>query len=419
MDNFFDNELKKLEKNQLRLPSGKIITFNSQQSEALNRINKWLESDKSFFTLMGYAGTGKSTIVKKMLDSYYYGVVVSAPTHQAKKIIANTTGKEGKTLQSLLGLRADVEVSEYNPNSPIFNPIAPSRICDYNLVVLDEGSMVNKALFDLILSKVIGHRTKVLIMGDPAQLPPIGEQISPVFIHPDIETFELTVVERQSFGNPLMPVYDALRNNLTSLDGGINRISNINDNEEGILFTVDKSKFRELLFAKFKSEDFKNNSDYIKGLAWRNSTVTSSNKIIRDELFGSDVDIVEINDILRGYRTVSNEKLNYNIIENSADYCVTKKSNVETNVYGISGYRVTIREDLGNERYKYDNIFIINTTDHQNLHLYAKTHDFLRDTAKLNKKLWKKYYEFRRSNILMENIEHYENCLLSDVPAFL
>ena len=57
-------------------------------------------------------------------------------------------------------------------------------------------------------------------------------------------------------------------------------------------------------------------------------------------------------------------------------------------------------------------MFIVNINDHENLHRYAKLHDQLRDTAKSNKKLWKKYYEFRRSNLLMENIDKYENGLL-------
>lgn len=403
------NSEKNILDNQLKLSNGKIITFNLQQVEALDRINRWLKSDKQFFTLMGYAGTGKSTIVKKMLDSYYYGVVVSAPTHQAKKIIANTTGKDAKTLQSLLGLRPDVEISEYNPNQPIFSPIAVSKIRDYNLVVLDEGSMVNKSLFELILTKVSGSNTKVLIMGDPAQLPPVQEVTSPVFTHPDVETYELTVVERQSFGNPLMPIYDTLRNNLSSFDGCITRKSDINNNGDGIIFTVDKNEFRELLFSKFKSNEFKNDSDYIKGLAWRNSTVMASNKIIREELFGTNADIVEVNDILRGYRTITNERQNYNIIENSADYRVMSKSNLEENSYGIMGHRIKIREDIGNGKFKYDDIFIVDVKNYDNIHLYAKTHDLLRDVAKTNKKLWKKYYEFRRNNILMENIDQHEN----------
>ena len=51
----------KLADNQLLTPSGKIITFNDQQYEGINKIRKWLkEKNKPFFTLSGYAGTGKT-----------------------------------------------------------------------------------------------------------------------------------------------------------------------------------------------------------------------------------------------------------------------------------------------------------------------------------------------------------------------
>ena len=68
-----------MNENQLRLPTGKIITFNPEQFDGLKKIKHWLQNGETFFTLAGYAGTGKSTIVKKVLDTYRYGVVVSAP----------------------------------------------------------------------------------------------------------------------------------------------------------------------------------------------------------------------------------------------------------------------------------------------------------------------------------------------------
>ena len=114
-----------MKENQLKLPNGKIITFNDQQFEGLQKIKEWLEDDdNTFFTLSGYAGTGKTTIVKKVFEGYYGGIAVSAPTHKAKKVIVGTTKKEGETLHALLGLRPDVMLDDFNPNDPKFNPIA-------------------------------------------------------------------------------------------------------------------------------------------------------------------------------------------------------------------------------------------------------------------------------------------------------
>lgn len=396
--------------NQLQLPTGKIITFNSEQYEGINKIRKWLkEKNKPFFTLSGYAGTGKTLCTKKILDEYRYGVVVSAPTHKAKGVIERLTECEAKTLHSLLGLRPDLEILDYDPNFPIFNAIVPPKINSYNLCVIDECSMINLNLFTLIKDTIIGHNTKVLFVGDIAQLPPVKEKVSAVFIQDDIEIHQLTKVERQDSDNPLLFLYDDLRNNLNSLDGGFLRKSSINKSGEGVIFTINKQEFRKAMLEKFSSKEFQKNSNYCKGIAWKNSTVIAANKIVRTALLGDKTDIVEKNDLLLGYRTISNEKQNYNIIENSADYHVVEKSNLEVNKYDIKGFQVKLREDLPRGKFKFDDVFIVDINDYDNLHHYAEMHDFFKDMAKNNKKLWRKYYEFRRNNLVMTDIDKFRN----------
>jgi len=400
-----------MNENQLKLPTGKIITFNPEQFDGLKKIKHWLKNGETFFTLAGYAGTGKSTIVKKVLDNYRYGIVVSAPTHKAKKVVMNTTGEDGATLHSLLGLRPDVDLDNFNPNDPKFNPIAIPRITDYNFVVIDEASMINQELYDLIIDKTLNTRTKVLFMGDPAQIPPVGEKASVVFEQNNKEFHQLTKIERQNDTNPLAFVYSDLRNNLNRLDGGFQRKSVMNDLGEGVIFTVDKREFRKAIMEKFGSEEFRKDTDFCKVIAWRNETVMKSNKVIRAQLIGKDVDIVEVGDLLMGYRSVSEEKQRFNIIENSADYRVVRKGEKEENAYGLMGWQVQLREDLARGRFKHQDVFIIDANDHGNLHQYAEMHDFFRDMGNANKRNWKKYYEFRRSNILMKTIEKYRNGL--------
>lgn len=402
-----------INENQLKLPDGKIITFNAEQFDGLEKIKHWLKNGDTFFTLAGHAGTGKSTIVKKILDNYRYGVVVSAPTHKARKVIENTTNKDGKTLHSLLGLRPDVDLDNFDPNRPQFNPIAIPRITDYNFVIVDEASMINNGLFELIKEKTKDSKTKVLFMGDPAQIPPVGEKESVVFQQDQTKQFhQLTKIERQNDTNPLAFIYDTLRNNIKTLDGGFKRVSNVNNLDEGVIFIVDKKQFREKILNKFKSDEFQKDSDYAKVIAWKNDTVMKSNKVIREQLLGKNTDIIELDDLLMGYRSISDEMQRYNIIENSADYRVVKKHKLEENSYGINGYRVQLRESLARGQYKHQDVFVIDTTDHNNLHLYAEMHDFFRDMGKSNKKNWKKYYAFRRNNILMNTIEKYRNGLL-------
>jgi len=402
--------MKNISDDKLCLPNGNIITFNDEQYIGIKKILNWLSNNQNnYFTLAGYAGTGKTTIVKKIIDKYSFGTIISAPTHKAKKVIVNKTGMGGATLQSLLGLRPDVNLDDFNPNDPKFNSIALPKINEYNLVIIDEASMINLELFELIKSKTLNTRTKVLFIGDPAQIPPIGENESVVFYDNDIDKHWLTKIERQNIRNPLVLVYNALRNNLDKPNDCFERFSKINEYDEGVIFTNDKNFFRKELIDKFNSIDFKKNIDYCKLIAWRNQTVLNLNRIIRNELYGKNVDIIEVGDILMGYRSIIDERYNINIIDNGADYRVVEKSNLETNKYDIKGYNVKLQEVIENYEYRYVDIFIVDINDFDNLHLYAELHDFLRYRAKSNKKLWTDYYKFRRNNILLSSITHFKN----------
>jgi hypothetical protein len=410
LDMMLKGNANKLPDNQIKLENGKIITLNDQQYEGINKIRRWLKTENQpFFTLSGYAGTGKTLSIKKILDEYHWGVVVSAPTHKAVGVIERLTGCEARTLHSLLGLRVDVSLDSFDPNDPQFSPIVPPKINEVSLCIVDECSMINLELFNLIKDTINGHNTKTLFVGDRAQIPPIGEKISAVFIQEDIEKHHLTKVERQDSDNPLLFLYDELRNNLDNIDGGFLRKSKINNMGEGIIFTTNKAEFRKMMFEKYNSEEFQKNSDYVKTIAWRNITVAQSNKIIRNNLIGENKDVVEKKDLISGYRTITNDKQNYNIIENSADYHVVDKSNLEENKYEIKGFQVKLREDLPQNKFKYEDVFIVDTNNHDNLHQYAEMHDFFKDMAKNNKKLWKNYYEFRRNNLIMVNIDKFRN----------
>ncbi len=409
----------KIDDDMLRLPSGKVIRFNEEQYEAIKRIRLWLKSKNTFMTLSGFAGTGKSTVIKKIVDEYRYGVIVSAPTHKAKKVIQKFTGVEGKTLHSLLGLRPDVALENFSPNFPEFAPIAKPKIDDYNFVIIDEASMMNQALYNLIEAKVKNTKTKILFMGDPAQLPPINETLSVVFDSTKNEYYCLTKIERQLDTNPLLFLYDDMRNNLESPDGGFKRITNVNDLGEGVTFTLNKQDFRQAVIDKFTSVDYKLDSDFCKGLAWRNETVMQSNKLVRDFIFGEDSDVVELDDVIMGYRTISNESQTVNIIENSEDYKIVYKSPPFKNGYGINGFNVRIKSDDEDGKPKIQSVFIVDANDEENLYTYGEMHDFFMQSAKMNNKLWKKYYTFRRDNLLMKSIDKERNGQFRDAKEVI
>jgi exodeoxyribonuclease V alpha subunit len=136
------------------------VTFSDQQREAISRVN----DGGGFFILCGFAGSGKSTISKAILDLLVESgkyqremIICTALSGMASDRIRKTSGYNAMTIQSLL----------------VKNQISKSDNLPYDVVLIDETSMVNSELLFRVL-KAIASTTKVILVGDKAQLPPIG-----------------------------------------------------------------------------------------------------------------------------------------------------------------------------------------------------------------------------------------------------
>lgn len=403
--------------NSLYLANGIKIELNTQQLEALVHIKRFLKSTSKIFILSGHAGTGKTTVIKKILDNYSGKAVVSAPTNKALQVISQTAAFDGATIHSLLGLQPDVSLDDFNPNEPQFGQIKPPTIHDYDLIIIDEASMINDALFELIQHEVdsLGG-VKVIFMGDKAQLPPIAQESSKVFHHDTIYQSELTTLVRQTENNPLIASYNTLRDNIANEAFDLNFTTNINSQGEGIMAFDSKEKFREKLIAMFLSEDYnKDNINYVKLIAWRNKTVNQANKIIRDIVFGETKKIILRGDILTGYKTVTGTRTVPFFINNCIDYRVSAVSRRQKNTYGIYGYTVKILEKARFLKgFTEKKIFVVDHANEENLHNYAELHDELVSKAKDDKKKWREYYNFRRDNLLMVNIVSYRSGVMRE-----
>jgi len=132
------------------------LQLGEQQKEAVSKIN----AGASILFLVGYAGTGKSTTSKTILDllaTRYDAkeIMTCALSGIASQRISDTTGYESATIQSLL---IKHEKQDKFP---------------YSVVLIDEASMINSSLFARLMAK-ISNKAIVIIVGDDAQLPPIG-----------------------------------------------------------------------------------------------------------------------------------------------------------------------------------------------------------------------------------------------------
>ncbi len=151
----------------------------------------------SIFLLCGYAGTGKSTISKIILDFYseYFfrneKIVCCAFTGMASKRIKDLTKYNSSTIHSLLGFKSSGFV--YNKDNRL----------PYKVILLDEASMVNLGIFYRLI-RAIPEDAIFIMVGDDAQLPPIGAgNVFNDLLRYDIPKVKLTKIYRQSSNSVL------------------------------------------------------------------------------------------------------------------------------------------------------------------------------------------------------------------------
>ncbi len=171
------------------------FSLGDEQREAV----RLLGEGRQVMALVGYAGTGKSTVAKALLglleSKYgYEAIVTTALSGIAAQRIHDTTGFKSATIQSLL-----VTYKERD-----FLP--------YDVVLLDEASMVNSQIFFQLISK-IKEDAVLLIVGDDGQLPPIGagNVLSDIIKYQLTPVVKLTKIYRQSDEQAIAVVADAIR----------------------------------------------------------------------------------------------------------------------------------------------------------------------------------------------------------------
>lgn len=180
-----EEELEKIEKNSN-------LELSEKQKEAIQLVN---ENNVTIIT--GGPGTGKTTIIKTMIDIYEEKgkkVVLCAPTGRAAKRMTETTGKEASTLHRLLEIGKIDEESLYKNTSDYQG--AP---IDGDLIIVDEVSMVDIFLMNYLL-KCIYQGTKLILVGDEDQLASVGPgSVLKDLIHAEqIATIHLDKIFRQA-----------------------------------------------------------------------------------------------------------------------------------------------------------------------------------------------------------------------------
>jgi exodeoxyribonuclease V len=168
--------------------------WTPEQERALLEVARWLATPggPQIFRLFGYAGTGKSTLAKHVAEHVDGLVAFAAFTGKAALVMRSKGCENARTLHSLIYRASDTETEE-----PTFELNDESDAARAKLIVVDECSMVDEELGRDLLS----FGRKVLVLGDPAQLPPVKGGGYFTDAEPDVM---LTQVHRQAADNPIV-----------------------------------------------------------------------------------------------------------------------------------------------------------------------------------------------------------------------
>ena len=171
------------------------INWSPQQEAAIKAVNQWLcdRSSPQVFRLFGYAGTGKTTLARHLVQDVSGRVIFAAFTGKASLVLRKKGCINASTIHSLI--YKPVEDPETHEITYVLNLNSP--VAGAGLVVVDEVSMVGENLARDLLS----FGTKILVLGDPAQLPPVKSEGFFINAKPDVM---LTEVHRQAADNPII-----------------------------------------------------------------------------------------------------------------------------------------------------------------------------------------------------------------------
>ncbi|HPS26120.1 MAG TPA: AAA family ATPase [Bacteroidales bacterium] len=190
-------------------------TPTSDQSTLIEKLSEFIVSEEQnkLFLAKGYAGTGKTTIVSvlvKIIPELKLNTVLLAPTGRAAKVLSSYSGEPAYTIH-----KGIYRVSE--DDSAYFVNLRENKSKN-TIFIVDEASMIagesaspsqlfpaSNLLEDLLTFVFSGENCSMIFVGDTAQLPPVGSDISPALneeylkssFHLSTQSFELTEVVRQ------------------------------------------------------------------------------------------------------------------------------------------------------------------------------------------------------------------------------
>lgn len=260
----------------------------------------YLKDSRQMFLLKGYAGTGKTFTISRLIqyakdnEKHFnkwgdLAVALTAPTNKAVQVLRESSTADlkkhvnFKTVHQLLGLKERITDSGEIEFKASLDDI--KMIQSMQIVVVDEVSMLQDELFYEIKNHCLN--VKIIMMGDPAQIPPVGKEDCEPFLNPaqhEIKECTLQQIMRQKEGSQIIDLSMHIRNNEYNASDKINH-------EGGGDMTVCSRESRntiiDMIKRKFSDQEAKDNNSYVKVIAWTNKKVKEYNAYIRSTFMRS------------------------------------------------------------------------------------------------------------------------------------
>lgn len=398
----------------------KKFVLTPYQEKAINAINKFLdtknksivdrnEDDKydHIFTLSGIAGSGKSSIIKMALEGRD-SIVGGAISHSAKEVLEEAMGIKCFTIASLLGLQQTIDEN----GEIVFKPKARGANgfkmpIEYSgIVIIDECSMIDKEIFDII-NNMVKPEAKIIYMGDRSQLMPVqGNE--------DSVTFKYTqaILEKAvRYSGPIADLGNRIRQEISLCDeepdagskhmvndwmheiGNDDRVSKMNEDGSGYIFINNVDSILTISNKFYSGDD----PDALRIIAYKNDSISRINKAVRQRLYdpnkkgtipqfmpgellisrGGYAEIVESNGQSRSISVINNGK------------SLTVDTIKEAVHHDVDCYEITFKGDQVKHKSP------IHVVRSHAMHQYNAKFAELKQIAKGDRFQWKYVYEYK------------------------
>lgn len=404
------------------------LDFTNDQRNAYNELIAFMKNEYNpndyKRALIGPAGTGKTYLIRALIKNSgisYSTVGLAAPTHKACRVLSESihiSNVKINTLQSDLGLRLNFDIEKFDIANPPFDPKGRIKIGDFKIYIVDEASMINRGLATFLEKTCKSNKCKLIYIGDASQLAPVKEKYSSALR--GIKSCILKEIVRQDDDNPVRYLLDLLRYDIEHKT--FTFLEYISKNREQFDESYTKgysvctpSEFEEKVYINFSDEQLTKNVDFAKVIAYTNMAVSGWNKFIRNAIIAdADKSIITKNDLIISYTTIVNQ-FNEAVIKNSEDYIIKDIVNYTHPDYRLKGFLIKFQAIHGG--FVTSPLFILDHKDNFTIQNYVRISNELINAAKnanskVRAQLWKDYFTFKESCLLLTNIVNKQGATL-------